>query len=117
MGPLITERVQGLLDAMLRSRDPRIYARGAQDYRDGLDDVLHEFTIDVLLHEGQLGYALDTAADEHGFDRIINRQLRRYLARTRERSIVDNLLERSLRLLGDDEQVPPRRGSAGRSSA
>src|SRR4051794_16994893 len=95
MGPLITERVRGLVDAMLRHRDPAIYARGAHDYRDGVDDVLHDFTIDVLLHEGQLAYIFDNAADVDGFDRLINYQLRRYLARTRQRTIVDNLLDRS----------------------
>ena len=105
MGSRITERVRSLLEAMLRKRDPVIYARGARDYRDALDDVLHDFTIDVLLHEGQLSYAFDNAADVNGFDRIINRQLRRYLARTHERSIVDNLIERSVRLVADLESV------------
>ena len=115
MGPRITERVRNLLEAMLRRRDPMIYARGARDYRDGLDDVLQDFTIDVLLHEGQLAYIFDNAADVNAFDRLINRQLRRYLARTRERSIVDNLLERSIRLLADDDLVVVDGEGGGRS--
>lgn len=105
MGPLITTRIRGLVEAMLRHRDPVIYARGAHDFHDGVDDVLHDFTIDVLLHEGQLAYIFDNAADVDGFDRLINYQLRRYLARTRQRTIVDNLLDRAIHLLEDDEQV------------
>jgi len=99
IGTLILERVRGLVEAQLRHRDPMIYANGSRDYRDGLDDVLNEFTLQVLLGEGQLAYFFDVAVTVDDFDRLANFQLRRFLARTRQRSIVDNLVDRSIRVM------------------
>ena len=104
MGPRIMKRVRGLVGQKLRHRDPQIYARGAYDYRDGLDDVLNDFTIDVLLGEGQLAYCMG-ASSVNEFDRRVNHQLNRYLARTRQRTIIDNLLTRSVEVLRADDLV------------
>src|SRR5262249_39412435 len=90
VGGLIYERVRELVDRLLRHRDPTIYARGAHDYRDGLEDVLNDFVIDVLIGERQIDYVMITVDDLDGFDKLIQRQLRRYLARTRTRTVIDN---------------------------
>ena len=105
IGPLLLERLRGLVETQLRHRDPMIYAHASNDYRDGLDDVLNEFTLQVLLGEGQLAYFFDVAVTVDDFDRLTNFQLRRFLARTRQRSIVDNLVERSVRVMLADPAV------------
>ena len=116
VGDQILSRVRTLLDQQLRRRDPIIYARGAYDYRDGLEDVLHDFVIDVLL-KGQLAYFFDTAQSLDEFDRLTNYQLRRYLAQTRERTIVDNLLDRSIAVLESDELIIVAGSGKGRTFA
>jgi hypothetical protein len=99
VGERIYARVRLLTDRLLRRRDPLVYARGSHDYRDALEDVVNDFVVDVLIGERQLDYVMATAGDENGFDRLIGRQLRRYLARTRTRTVVDNLLDRSVQAL------------------
>lgn len=116
IGDQILSRVRSLLDQQLRRRDPMIYARGARDYRDGLEDVLHDFVIDVLL-KGQLAYIFDTAQSVDEFDRLTNFQLRRYLAHTRQRTIVDNLLDRSIALMEADELIIIAGSGIGRTFA
>lgn len=96
VGDLIYARVRHLTDGLLRRRDPVVYARGAHDYRDALEDVLNDFVVDVLIGERQVDYVMATARDLDDFDRLVRRQLRRYLARTRVRTVVDNLIDRSV---------------------
>jgi hypothetical protein len=103
VGDLIYTRVRQLVGRLLRHRDPTVYARGAHDYRDALDDVVNDFIVDVLIGERQIDYVMSTAGDLDSFDRLIGRQLRRYLARTRERTVVDNLIDRSIQVL----RAPP----------
>jgi hypothetical protein len=103
IGELIYARVRLLTARLLRRRDPRVYARGAHNYQDALDDVLNDFIIDVLIGERQIDYVMLTATDLDDFDRIVRRQLRRYLARTRTRTVVDNLIDRALKAL----RAPP----------
>lgn len=115
VGDAIHERINRLVEQQLRRRDPRIYARGANDYRDALDDIVQDFTVEVLLNRGQLEYFLDVAATIDDFDALANRQIRRYLAQTRERTIVDNLIERATAILQADELMTVG-GSAGSPS-
>ena len=68
MGDQILSRVRTLLDQQLRRRDPTIY--GAHDYRDGPEDVLHDFSVDV--HFKATG--IDTARQLEEFDRMTNYQ-------------------------------------------
>lgn len=105
VGDAIHERITRLVEQQLRRRDPRIYARGAHDYRDALEDIVQDFTMEILLDRGQLAYFLDVAATIDDFDALANRQIRRYLAQTRERTIVDNLIERATAILRADEFV------------
>lgn len=105
VGPLIHARVLKLVEQQLRRRDPQIYARGAHDYRDALEDVSQDFIEEVLLNRGQLAYIFDTAATIDDLDALANYQIRRYLAQTRERTIVDNLIERAVAILRADELV------------
>ena len=99
IGERIYSRVNSLVEGMLRRRDPTIYARGAHDYRDALADVTQDFILDVLIGERQIDYVMSVSPDIESFDRLVTRQIRRYLARTRARTVIDNLIERSLPIL------------------
>lgn len=99
MGDLIYKRVLTLTRPLLRTRDPRVYARGAHDFRDGLEDVVNDFVLTVLIEERQIDYVLGVATGIDDFDRLIRRQIRRFLARTRSRGIVDNLIDRAVQIL------------------
>jgi hypothetical protein len=116
IGERILSRVRSLVDQQLRHRDPMIYARGARHYRDGLEDVLHDFVIDVLL-KGQLAYIFDTAHSLNEFDRLTNFQLRRYMAHTRQRTIVDNLIDRSIAVMEADDLIISTGSGGGRTFA
>lgn len=96
VGELIYARVRLLTDQLLRRRDPVVYARGAHDYRDALGDVVNDFVVDVLIGERQVDYVMAAAHGLDDFDRLVRRQIRRYLARTRMRTVVDNLIDRSV---------------------
>lgn len=99
IGEAIYARVASLARDYLRRRDPRVYARGSHDYRDGLEDVLNDFVMDVLIRERQIDYIMSTAVDLNDFDALMNRHLRRYIARTRVRTVIDNLIGRSIAIL------------------
>ena len=99
IGDKIYARVRLLATRLLRGRSPQIYARGAHDVRDGADDVLNDFVLEVLIGERQLDYVMATASDLSDFDKLVVRQLSRFLARTRMRTVVDNLIDRSVRRL------------------
>ena len=92
-------RVKQLAERILKRRDPRVYAQESYDYRDGLDDVVNEFILTVLIKERQLDYIFGVAVHIDDFDRLITHHLRRFLARTRLRTVVDNLLDRSVEML------------------
>lgn len=102
VGSLIYERTRNLIDRFLRHRDPRIYAGGAYDYRDSIEDVLNDFVLEVLIGERQIDYVMSVAEDLADYDRLVQRHIRRYLARTRNRTVVDNLIDRSIPILRSD---------------
>lgn len=99
VGDGIYERIRQLAERLLKRRDPLIYARGAHDYRDAIDDIVNDFAVDVLLGERQIDYVMTVASSLSDFDRLIQRQLRRYLGRTRVRTVVDNLIDRAVVVL------------------
>lgn len=101
VGEGLYARITNLADRLLRRRDPRVYAQGAADYRDTLGDVVNEFLLQVLIGERQIDYVMLTAGDLGEFDRLLQYHLRRFLARTRTRTVVDNLIDRSVLVLRD----------------
>lgn len=99
VGQRIYRRVREATERLLRKRDPRTYAQGSHDYRDALDDVVNDFILAVLIKERQLDYIFEVATQLEDFDRLVNHHIRRFLARTRLRTVVDNLLDRSIEML------------------
>jgi hypothetical protein len=106
IGDEIYALVKKLVTQALRSRDPRVYGQGSHDYRDAIDDVCQAFILEDLIAQRQLDYVFLTAVDIKGLERFITFRLGRFLARTRERTVIDNLIDRSLEML---EQSPFQR--------
>src|SRR5687767_130201 len=102
VGPLILAEVQRAVDFAVRRYDPVIYA-DAQNWTQGRDDLVQDVVTTVLLHERQLDYLFETASDLDGFRALLYRQVRRLLARRRQRTVVDNLLDR----IRDAVSAPP----------
>jgi len=94
IGPLIHGELVTLVRRTVRRYDPRVYA-GVADWSDGIDDLVQEVVVERLLREGQLAYAMTVAVDDAHWRRLMVRQIRRSLARRRERTVVDNLLDRA----------------------
>ncbi len=133
IGPLILREVREVVGAVVRGYDPMVYGQVAS-WDLGLDDLVQEFGLDVLVGQGQLDYAMLVASDRVHFRRLLARQVRFLLARRRRRTIIDNLLDRAhrrvetapFRLLGgrgewsytlaDKEVVPGTVSEAGARS-
>ena len=94
IGPLIYAEVASIARQVVRSYDPKVYAQSA-DWRTALEDLLQEVVLERLLGEGQLAYAMTVAVDEPHWRSLVARQVRRALARRRQRSVIDNLLDRA----------------------
>ena len=103
IGPLILHEVRTNLSRLVRmgGYDPEVYA-GSKSWDDAEEDVLQAIVVQILLEEGQLDYIMATSSTLIDFHNLLARQVRRYLARTRQRSVVDNLLDRSVNILSDE---------------
>lgn len=97
IGPRILLQVREVVRAVARGYDPTIYG-GSAGWDEGLDDLVQEFGLEVLVGQGQLDYAILMATDHQHFRRLLARQVRYLLARRRRRTIVDNLIDRAHRL-------------------
>lgn len=93
IGRLLLREVHEIVRAVSRGYDPVVYGR-VWRWEEGIEDLVQDFCVDVLIGQGQLDYALAIAADHQHFRRLLARQLRHHLARRRQRTIVDNILER-----------------------
>jgi len=94
IGPLILQEVRDVVGAVVRGYDPVVYGQ-VPSWDLGLDDLVQEFGLDVLVGQGQLDYAMAVASDRIHFRRLLARQARFLLARRRRRTIIDNLLDRA----------------------
>jgi DNA-binding CsgD family transcriptional regulator len=93
MGRLLLREAREIVRSVVRGYDPIVYGR-VWRWDEGIEDLVQDFCVDVLIGQGQLDYALAVAADLQHFRRLLARQLRHHLARRRQRTIVDNILER-----------------------
>jgi hypothetical protein len=102
--------VRSIVHGLSRRYDPTIYA-GVTSWRDAEEDVAQGVVVDVLLAEGQLDYLMSVSTDIESFRRLLRFQIKRYLARKRQRSVVDNLLDRAREIMSRPPFVVV--GSAG----
>jgi hypothetical protein len=104
IGELIYRRIQTVVKSLLSQRDRAIYARGLAG-SDAAADVAHDFAVHVLIEEGQLAYIFDVAVTIDEFDRLLYFHARRYLARSRVRTVVDNLIDRAIGFLRNADDI------------
>jgi hypothetical protein len=104
IGELIYRRIQTVVKSLLSRRDPAIYARGLAG-SDAVAEVAHDFVVDVLIEEGQLAYIFEVALTIDDFDRLLYFHAGRYLARSRVRTVVDNLIDRAVRFLRNADDI------------
>lgn len=94
MGPLLLGEARAAMAAVSRGFDPTIYA-GAPSWRQGLEDAVQEYVTSVLLEERQIEYIILTAQTLADIQGLLRFHARRSLARHRQRSVIDNLLDRA----------------------
>lgn len=101
IGPIIYGRVEEVVKRLLRKRDPRIYAGGANDLNTEVKAVANEFAMKVLLAETapQLVYIIDHATNLSHFDALLTRQARKFIAARRVRDVPSNMVQRAIKRL------------------
>ena len=98
IGPKILDEVGRVVHGVIHRYDPQVYGRAAS-WEDAYEDVVQSVVVDLLLGEGQLDYLMATAVELSDFDNLLTFQVKRYLARQRQRSVIDNLLDRAKQIL------------------
>ncbi len=114
IGPVILAAVDAVVRSVVRrGYNPRIYA-GVATWGDGIEDLVQEVILKSLLEERQLDYMMAVARNSDDFNRLTVRQVKRVLARRRQRTVIDNLLDRCRELLTDSNFIKAGAGSAAR---
>jgi AcrR family transcriptional regulator len=87
-----------LLDRVIRSATPRyppiVYSETGEWNDHGRENLIQDVVVHQLLGQGQLAYIVDTATSTDTARALLHRVVRRTLAHTRRRTVVDNLLDR-----------------------
>lgn len=94
-----------------RRYDPVVYARSATWDEAALDDLAMD-AVERILSKGQIEYICDVAHDVGHVRALLHRQVRFTLLDRRDRTVIDNLLERAVEVLGgpgyvEDPEPPP----------
>jgi DNA-directed RNA polymerase specialized sigma24 family protein len=107
LGPRILAEVERAVDLVVRRYDPVIYA-GTPDWGQARDDLVQDVVTTILLGEHQLDYLFQVASGLDDFRALLYRQVRRLLARRRQRTVIDNLIDRVREAVAAPpfEQVP-----------
>lgn len=100
IGPNVLAEARRAAESVTRHYDPIVYAR-TSTWADALDDTVQQLVVDLLLGDGQIDYMMSVCRDLESFRRLMMVQIRRLLARTRTRTVVDNLLDRSRAILAE----------------
>lgn len=98
IGPLILAEVRRAVDAVVWKYDAAVYGPGTS-WKEGIDDVVQDVTVNQLIDGGQLEYMMDTCRNLDGFKALMCVQVKRELARGRTRTVIDNLIDRARPIL------------------
>jgi hypothetical protein len=93
IGPRILSEVRRVVNGLVTHYDPVIYG-GVHRWEDGIDDLIQDVTVDALIRGRQLDYLVMVSRTIEDFRRLLQRQVRLQLARRRQRTIIDNILDR-----------------------
>jgi DNA-directed RNA polymerase specialized sigma24 family protein len=100
VGHLILEEVrQSCRRLAKRSYPPRIYADAPTWHDEALEDLVQDVITDRLIKERQIEFMVDASSSLREFRTFLDRQVRITLAKRRERTVIDNLIDRSMRIL------------------
>ncbi|MGH9195693.1 MAG: hypothetical protein ACRD1T_08140, partial [Acidimicrobiia bacterium] len=108
IGPRILGEVDRAVNTLIKNYDPQIYG-GVSDWRDGQKELVQGIVTDLLLREGQLDYIFAQAMSLDDFRALLFFQAKRYLARRRRRTVIDNLLDRCKQILSEPRFAPTGR--------
>lgn len=111
IGPEMLHALRRLCRQAAGRYPPEVYASASRWDDDAVDDLVQELITTRLLDEkeNQLVYIMDVAATTQDFERLVIYQARRVLTGRVQRTVVDNLLHRCVKVLAGDEFE--RRGS------
>jgi DNA-directed RNA polymerase specialized sigma24 family protein len=98
IGVKILGEVTQAVRQISRRYDPQIYG-GMARWEDAEGDLVQSVVLHLLLEEGQLDYLMAKSVQLVDFQRLLGFQVKRYLARQRRRTVVDNIVDRAKQLL------------------
>ena len=102
VGPLMLAEVRRVAASMVGRYNAAVYT-DIGNWRHGLDDLVQDVVAVALLRDRQAEYLMRQCVTIDDLDRLLRFQTKRVLARRRNRTVVDNLLDRSRLVL----QGPP----------
>jgi len=109
LGRLWYAEIRSACASKARRYPPGPYARASAWDEAAIDDLAMD-AVERLLRKGQIEYICDVAASAGHARALLHRQIRFALLERRERTVVDNLLERAVEVLrgpGYHEQLGP----------
>ena len=98
LGPEWLRVVEEVCREVVVSYPPRIYGQ-VEAWEQGIEDLVQDVVLKSLLNDRQAEYLIAQAATEQDFRRLLARQVRHVLAQRRTKTVIDQLLRRSRRLL------------------
>jgi hypothetical protein len=101
VGPRIFSTIRGLTRALAGSLPPAVYSETGQWDDEGISAAVQLAFERELLSAGGLQYAFDVAATIGDFRALVSQRIRAALVRARRRTVIDNLLDRSMSVLRD----------------
>lgn len=112
VGPVIlSEVVLACSRVARRSYPPAIYADAPTWHDAAIDDLVQDVVTDRLIKERQIEFMVDVSVSMRDFRTFLDRQVRITLAKRRQRSVIDNLIDRSTRIIKGTDFELARRGS------
>ncbi len=99
IGTLLFSEIERAMRTAVKGRNPAIYGGGAGSWDDALDDAVQGLVVDRLIADGQLAYVMREAGSLQEFRKLMVGQARRHLSKVRVRSVVDQLLLRSRKIV------------------
>lgn len=98
IGELWLEEVARAVRTVAPKYPPSSYTETGEWSIREYENVVQDVVVKQLLEAGQLAYIVDTASDVSAARALVHHIVRRTLARGRQRTVVDNLLERCRQL-------------------
>jgi hypothetical protein len=120
IGTLWLEEVRAAVRTVVSSYPPAVYAETGIWSEDALEDVVSDVTVRQLVEDGQIDYIVATARTLRDARGLLRQNAKWTIARRRQRTVVDNLLDRCRELRGrlaaSEPEPQPRGGMPSRSA-